>query len=181
VLTICYAFDQRYPLELDPAVTAANRNAGSVNPNVTSGVPSEADEQFVGFAGWNNTTALTAQNWPQPPNLATQTAQTIVGGNIVNDGTTALTFNITLTSARWTALVIGLRPLVAKRGPFIGVVRRSNSRELVLMIDPRKQDELDDPGLVPAGAELIKVPRADYEALPNFAAFVDLVQNFEKP
>ena len=95
---------------LDTAVTASASGSSST-PSVTSGIPTQSGELFVGVVCQSNTRTLTqpAGGWAEPPN-AILIANGVDGGNLVNSGAAALTYNPTFNggSANWAAFIFSM-------------------------------------------------------------------------
>lgn len=98
---------------IDTSVTAGatSISSGSNAPSVTSGTPGEIGELFVGVICQTNTRTLTqpAGGWAPPPN-AELLSQGVSGGNLVNSGASALTYNPTLSgAAKWAAIIFSIK------------------------------------------------------------------------
>lgn len=99
---------------IDTAVTST-ANQGSSTPSVTSGVPAQSGELFIGiiFQTSNATLTQPSGGWTTPPNAALG-AYGVSGGNLVNVGSSALTYNPTLSKfVDWGAIIIAYKPAAA--------------------------------------------------------------------
>lgn len=102
------------PLDLSPAGTTGT----STSPSITSGTPAAAGELFAAAAAWSATATFTQDSghgWAVPFDVDTaQSSASIGGGNQVNAGTGALTFNPTLSaSVAWGAVLVSYKPNAA--------------------------------------------------------------------
>lgn len=99
---------------IDTAVTAASFGASST-PSVTSGAPSVANELFIGIVTQSNTRGIVQPgSWTTPPNQESA-GGSVGGGNLVNTGTSAETYNPTLSggAADWAAIIFAYEPAAA--------------------------------------------------------------------
>lgn len=99
---------------IDTGVTAAAFGASST-PSVTSGVPAVSNELFIGVITQSNTRGIVQPgSWTTPPNQESS-GGSVGGGNLVNTGTSAETYNPTLSggAADWAAIIFAYEPAAA--------------------------------------------------------------------
>lgn len=97
---------------LDLNTSPTNTGASKVtNPSITSGTPSQAGEVFVGVIGFvtvsPTSTLIQAAGWTTPPDFATTAfTQSQGGGWKINPGTTAQTYNPTLSANNFAGMML---------------------------------------------------------------------------
>lgn len=111
---------------LDTAVTAAAFGASST-PSVTSGTPAVSGELFIGVISQSNTRGIAQPgSWAAPPNQESS-GGSVGGGNLVNAGSAAETYNPTLSggAADWAAIIFAYKPAAVASAvpklPLLGV------------------------------------------------------------
>jgi hypothetical protein len=114
-ISACYVTGTATLSPLDAAVSAlATGNSNSFS--VTSGTPSQSGELFIGAMGMNNTPVyVQASGWSTPPNneVGSSFGQ-VAGGNKVNSGSAAVTYNPTsIGSFPWIAFIQAFAPPVS--------------------------------------------------------------------
>lgn len=93
---------------------ATTNHAGSFSAaySVTgAGSAAVANEIYFGFVFANGTLGATPTGWTTaPPNTPTAQAANFLAGWQINSGTSALTFNSTLTSQNWAVGIVSFKP-----------------------------------------------------------------------
>lgn len=107
----------------DPRDTGVfNHAAGSsTTPSVTSNAASVAGDLFVALLCTSNNptfTQDTTHGWATPPTASDAAGASVMGGNQVNAGTSAITFSPTITSGAWDAAIYGFLALAVAQNPF---------------------------------------------------------------
>jgi hypothetical protein len=113
------------PLDVNVSASASGI---STPPSVTSGVPVSVGELIIGVvavaSGPGDTFTQDATNaaYAAPPNRDNATSVIeIVGGSVINSGSSALTYAPSITSRRWAALIVGFKTKELSGPDFFGV------------------------------------------------------------
>ena len=95
------------PQDVSQTATLANST-----PTVTSPSPSLSGELFVGIAVENTgtNTFTQASGWVSPPNAFPATGGNAIGGNLINAGSSAQTYNPSLSgTSSWSAIIVSFK------------------------------------------------------------------------
>lgn len=110
MISALYVTGQASASALDTAVTNTSFGA-SASPTITSGTPGVSGELLIGAMGNGGGPTFTqASGWSAPFNEI-QNPSTLAGGNKVNSGSSAQTYNPSLSvSENYGMIIIGIKP-----------------------------------------------------------------------